>query len=102
MSAMSITFTHIGLTFKAECDVEPFVRGKYSGPPESCYPDEGGYAEITDLTVDGADASFLLGSDLADALNEAAYDACVAEGERMADDAAESRAADRAEERRYG
>lgn len=22
---------------------EPFVRGRYYGPPEDCYPDEGGF-----------------------------------------------------------
>ncbi len=27
----------------------PFVRGRYSGPPEKCYPDEGG--EIEDLAA---------------------------------------------------
>jgi hypothetical protein len=25
--------------------VEPFVKGRYTGPPEKCYPDEGGYVE---------------------------------------------------------
>ena len=25
-------------------DVEPFVQGRLSGPPEDCYPSEGGYA----------------------------------------------------------
>jgi len=31
---------------QAEFDVEPLVRGKINGPPEDCYPDEGGYAEL--------------------------------------------------------
>ena len=29
----------------ANADVEPFVPGVVSGPPESCYPDEGGFAQ---------------------------------------------------------
>ena len=36
----------VELTLQAELYIEPFVRGKYSGPPENCYPDEGGTAEI--------------------------------------------------------
>lgn len=31
---------------EVECYIEPFVRGRYSGPPENCYPDDGGFAEI--------------------------------------------------------
>jgi hypothetical protein len=31
---------------EVECCIEPFVRGYYSGPPENCYPDDGGFAEI--------------------------------------------------------
>jgi len=30
-----------------EGDIEPYVPAKLSGPPENCYPAEGGYAEIT-------------------------------------------------------
>jgi hypothetical protein len=30
--------------------VEAMIRGRFSGPPESCYPDEGGEAEITKIT----------------------------------------------------
>jgi len=28
-----------------EFDIEPFHPGKFYGPPENCYPDEGGFAE---------------------------------------------------------
>ena len=34
--------------------VTPFVRGRYSGPPERCYPDEGGDVEDVEATVAGA------------------------------------------------
>jgi hypothetical protein len=27
-----------------EFEIEPLIRGRYCGPPESCYPDEGGSA----------------------------------------------------------
>jgi len=34
-----------------EADIEPFQKGVYSGPPENCFPDEGGYAVITEATL---------------------------------------------------
>lgn len=36
----------VELTLQVELYIEPFVQGKYYGPPENCYPDEGGTAEI--------------------------------------------------------
>lgn len=41
--------------------VTPIVRGRYFGPPERCYPDEGGEVEITDVTCDGKPWSYVLG-----------------------------------------
>ena len=35
------------LNLKVELEIDPFVQGKCFGAPESCYPDEGGFAEIT-------------------------------------------------------
>ena len=29
-----------------ESDITPFQKGQYYGPPENCYPEEGGYARI--------------------------------------------------------
>jgi hypothetical protein len=31
---------------EVSCEVEPFVRGRCSGPVEKCYPPEGGFAYI--------------------------------------------------------
>jgi len=31
-----------------EYTIEPLVPGKYYGPPENCYPDDGGYADGPD------------------------------------------------------
>ena len=97
---MKITFNLYGLTFTAEADYEPLIPAQLYGAPENCAPAEGGCAEITELSVNGADASFLLESDLADALDDAAYEACVERVERDRDDAQEDRAAERAYERR--
>ena len=97
---MKITFSLYGLTFVAEADYERLVPARISGPPENCYPAEGGYAEITALKCNGYDAMFLLESDLADALNDTAYEACVEQVERDQESAQEDRAAERAYERR--
>ncbi len=36
-----------------ECEITPLDPGQSYGPPEDCYPAEGGYAEITSVTVSG-------------------------------------------------
>lgn len=41
------------VTLTVSGSVEPLVRGRYFGPPERCYPDEGGEVEITSVTRDG-------------------------------------------------
>jgi len=37
--------------YDVECDYEPFVPGHVSGPPENCYPDEGGYADPSESVI---------------------------------------------------
>lgn len=96
---MNVTFTLWGMTFAAEVDYEHYVPARVSGPPEDCYPEEGGTAEITALNCGNADALFLLDSDLADELNEAAYEACVASVQSMREEAEEARAERYAEDR---
>lgn len=59
---MKITFQVLGLSFEAEIDYTPGTPGRYSGPPEKCYPDEPSEIEFTSLTVDGHDALFMLES----------------------------------------
>jgi hypothetical protein len=41
----------VALTIEGE--VLPFVRGRTWGPPEDCYPDEGGTIEIVAVLLDG-------------------------------------------------
>lgn len=73
---MHITFRAIGLDFEAEVDYLPMIPGRYSGPPEDCYPDEAAEISITSLiTFTGKDAMFLLGSDCSDEIEAAAYSA---------------------------
>lgn len=99
---MNVTFSLLGLTFEAEAYIEPFVRGKYSGPPETCYPDEGGYAEVSALTCNGANAMFLMDSELKDEIEGAVYDAAEKAAEHARQEAQADAAAERAYERSKG
>jgi hypothetical protein len=39
----------LSLPITVEYDYEPYVPAKVSGPPEKCYPAEGGYVSINDV-----------------------------------------------------
>jgi hypothetical protein len=41
------------LEIKLTADASPRVRGRYHGPPELCYPDEGGEIEDVIATLNG-------------------------------------------------
>ena len=41
------------VTVEAEVKVSPYDAGCCSGPPESCYPPEGGEVEIDSVKIDG-------------------------------------------------
>ncbi len=38
-------------TLRAHYDIEPFQPGNICGPPEACYPDEGGFADIVEWEI---------------------------------------------------
>ena len=73
---MHITFNAIGLNFDAEISYTPATPGRYSGPPEDCYPDEAAELDFISLeTESGKDAMFLLASNCAEDIEQAAYEA---------------------------
>jgi hypothetical protein len=39
--------------YTIECSLTPYDPGKTSGPPEDCYPPEGGECEILKVSLDG-------------------------------------------------
>jgi len=39
---------------QVEYEYEPYRPGRYSGPPEDCFPSEGGYVCIWRVLVNGA------------------------------------------------
>lgn len=62
-----------------EFDVSPLIRGRYSGPPEHCYPDEGGYAEVVKILCDGKPWDGELTTDEETGFCEDAYEKCMTE-----------------------
>jgi hypothetical protein len=40
-------------TYRFEFEWEPYVPGNYTGPIDNSYPDEGGFGDITKITVLG-------------------------------------------------
>ena len=72
---MFITFKAVGLEFEAEVDYLPITPGRFSGPPEHCYPDEGGEIEILTLTHEGCNAMFLQNCQFWDDIEAAAAEA---------------------------
>lgn len=94
---MDISFPALGLTFDAEVSYSPMIPGRYSGPPENCYPDEPAELEILSLTCEGKDAMFLLESTCEEDIEQAAYEAAEQYLEDERDAQMESLAESRAE-----
>jgi len=92
----SITLKWHGVWFDAEVEFEPHVQGHYSGPPENCYPSEGGWATVNKLVLNGQDVSFLLQyEEVAEELDDTAYRMCEEWLENAKYDAAIARSEDR-------
>jgi hypothetical protein len=54
-----------------------YVPGRYSGPPERCYPSEGGYIEEEDIFIGSKSVISILNKNTIDAIVEKAEDACL-------------------------
>jgi hypothetical protein len=81
---------------------EPHVPAKICGPPEDCYPAEGGYAHITEiLGEDGKPWKGELTEDEERQLEEYLYDAFVEQMQSAAEDAAIARYESRMEDEGY-
>ena len=55
--------------------IEPLTPARISGPPEDCYPAEGGFAEISRVTVVDTGDAFETTKEQDEALSEALYEA---------------------------
>lgn len=62
----------VELEFVIEADVSPYDPGRTCGPPESCYPPEGGEVEIAEIRL-AAQQGETLPEGLADELGDALY-----------------------------
>ena len=82
-----------------KADVEPFVPGYTAGPPDKCYPDEGGYGYITSIIgPDGKDWAGRVGSWGEDGIQDAIYGAYESRCDEARISAAEDQLAARQEE----
>lgn len=84
---MYINFSCGGLEMTANVRFTPYTPARTWGPPEDCYPEEGGEIEFDALEANGKDAFFLLDSDWAPNINEAAYEAAEEYMKEMEDEA---------------
>lgn len=95
------------IAYDVEGTVEPARRGRYSGPPELCYPDEGGEVEVMSAwRVEGegqrekrvqVDVGEVIEAVGQDRVSEALAEAVADEYECAKEYAAEARAEARAE-----
>lgn len=51
-------------TATIEYTYTPRIPGRYSGPPEDCYPDEGEELEVTKVVIGNCDMTTLLAAEL--------------------------------------
>ena len=83
--------------------VSPVIRGCYHGPPERCYPDEGGEVEIVEVVLeDGSKWAGELTTHETDRLEEMLREAADKEMESRYADAASDAAEARAEMADFG
>ncbi|MBY0277913.1 hypothetical protein K2Z84_21475 [Candidatus Binatia bacterium] len=82
-----------------EGNATPVVPGRYSGPPELCYPDEGGEAEIESSVCSCCGKAVELSAEERARAEAALRKVAEDEAEAAAEAAAEARAEARAEGR---
>lgn len=97
--SVSLSWVHGGIEYEVDLRVEAYDPGRTYGPPDLCYPSEGGWAEIVAVRDDRGARPDLLAVLLADEetcaeLEERAeIEACEAEDDRYLDDTLDEREA---------
>jgi len=71
MQSVVIVLNNIELEIKGT--LVPFVKGRSNGPPEQCYPDEGGYIEDVEVWHAKEDITSLLSDDILEDVTDIAY-----------------------------
>ena len=70
---------HAGMDFRVEYEYEPLIPGRLSGPPENCYPDEGGALTIGAVLINGewVDPREVFTDSVVEKWEETLYERCV-------------------------
>lgn len=83
---IEVSVTIEGRSCLCECDYEPLRRGNISGPPEHCYPDEGGFASVLRVHEGDADVTEWF-EELSEGAQSAAEETCFAACEELSEEA---------------
>ena len=90
-ASLIIKRTEFDIDLEVEGSVEPIVHGYYSGPPERCFPDEGGDVEIETVKCRGCGQAVELTPEEQRLAEDTLYKEAAKEWEIAAEDAAMSR-----------
>lgn len=83
---IQVNLTILGRECVADCHYEPHVPGRFTGPPELCYPDEGGYVVIEGVREGETDLMEWF-EGLSEGVQAAAEETCFAACEELCEEA---------------
>lgn len=82
MRSTTRTFNVCGFEFEVEFEATPYSAARISGPPEHCYPAEGGEVDIISITLGDWEVTDILSEDILEKI-KAAVEAYVCSDEPM-------------------
>ena len=96
------TINVAGVEFEVEFAGTPFVPAKTWGPPENCYPAEGGEPEVEEIYLNGVEVSEFLAEWVLISIDEKVTEyLCTDHNQEALEDAAERRWEERREASLY-
>lgn len=88
---LTITRTQFEIELELTGTVEPITHGRYSGPPERCFPDEGGDVEVETVKCCGCGQAVELTPEERRLAEDALYNEAAKKWAIAAEDAAVAR-----------
>ena len=88
MKSATRTFDVCGFEFEVEFEATPYSAARISGPPEYCYPAEGGDVDIISIALGDWEVTDILSEDILEKI-QAAVEAYVCSDEPMREAAAD-------------
>lgn len=88
MRSTTRTFNVCGFEFEVEFEATPYSAACISGPPEHCYPAEGGDVDIISIVLGDWEVTDILSEDILEKI-QAAVEAYVCSDEPMREAAAD-------------